>query len=116
MPMPSWDPVIGSLGGILDLIVIILHLNTEWSRSQGLISTISTSKDSNVIFKTASKSLFKCENCNHTGHMKARCWAKGGGLEGQYPEWFKGKKDPCTSNSVKAITETPIVWTLGSTG
>jgi len=27
------------------------------------------------------------------GHIKARCWAKGGGLEGQYPEWFKGKRD-----------------------
>jgi len=52
--MPSWDPVIGSLGGILDPIVIISHLNTKWSRRQGLTSTISTSKDSNVIFQTAS--------------------------------------------------------------
>jgi len=40
---------------------------------------------------------------------------KGGGQEGQYPEWFKGKKDPQTSNIVKAVTDTPIVWTYGST-
>ena len=32
MPTPSWDPVIGTLGGILDPKVIISHLNTEWSR------------------------------------------------------------------------------------
>jgi len=32
MPTPSWDPVIGTLGGILDLKVIISRLNTEWSR------------------------------------------------------------------------------------
>jgi len=39
---------------------------------------------------------------------------KGWRIESQYPEWFKGKKDPCTSNMVKAVTETPIVWTFGS--
>jgi len=116
MPTPSWDPVIGSLGGILDPIVIISRLNTERSRRQGLTPTISTSKDSNVIFQTTSKLLFKCDNCNRTGHMKARCWEKGGGLEGQCPEWFKGKKDPHTSNLVKAVTETLIVWTFGSAG
>jgi len=31
MPTPSWDPVIGNLGGVLDPRVIISHLNTEWS-------------------------------------------------------------------------------------
>jgi len=38
---------------------------------------------------------------------------KGGGQEGQYPEWFKGRKDSHTSNTVKTATETPIVWTYG---
>ena len=50
------------------------------------------------------------------GHTKAQCWAKGGGQEGQYPEWFKGKKDQWASNSMQTITETPIVWTYGSNG
>ena len=31
MPTPSWDPVIGTLGGVLDPKIIILCLNTEWS-------------------------------------------------------------------------------------
>jgi len=39
---------------------------------------------------------------------------QGGGQEGQYPEWFKGRRDPCTSNTVKMATKTPIVWTCGS--
>jgi len=36
MSMPSWDPVIGTLGGILDPKVVISWLNMEWSQRQGL--------------------------------------------------------------------------------
>src|SRR6266481_2135925 len=46
MPMPSWDPVIGPLGGVLDLKVVITCLCTEWSQRQGLASA---SKDSNIV-------------------------------------------------------------------
>src|SRR5882724_8401557 len=35
MPTPSWDPVISTLGGVLDPKIIISRLNTEWSRQQG---------------------------------------------------------------------------------
>src|SRR5882672_1957317 len=35
MPTPSWDPVVGTLGGVLDPKVVISRLNTEWSRRQG---------------------------------------------------------------------------------
>ena len=113
MPTPLWDPVIGSLGGVLDPKVIISQLNTEWSRRQGLTST---GKDTNVVFQTGSRSSLKCDNCNRMGHTKPKCWAKGGGQEGQYPEWFKGKQDQRISNMVKTVTEMPIVWTYGSMG
>src|SRR5882724_4023025 len=49
MPTPSWDPVVGTLGGILDPKVVISHLNTEWSRRQGLTST---GKGPDVVFQT----------------------------------------------------------------
>ena len=39
MPTPSWDPIVGTLGGVLDPKVVISRLNTEWSRRQGLTST-----------------------------------------------------------------------------
>src|SRR5882724_11863113 len=32
----SWDPVIGTLGRVLDPNIIISHLNTEWSQQQEL--------------------------------------------------------------------------------
>ena len=44
------------------------------------------------------KKGIKCHNCGKTGHLKAECWAKGGGKEGQRPsksdsKGSKGKKD-----------------------
>src|SRR5216684_9317019 len=34
----------------------------------------------------------QCKNCNKKGHIKAECWAKGGGHEGQFErDWRKGK-------------------------
>jgi len=86
MPKPSWDPVIRTLGGILDPKIVILRLNMEWSQRQGLTSI---NKDSNVVFQASGKSTMKCENCNWASHTKAKCWAKCGGLEGQYPNGGK---------------------------
>src|SRR5882724_2274648 len=71
MPTPSWDPVIGTLGGILDPKVVILHLITEWSRRQGLTNI---GKDANVVFQTSTHP--KCENCNRMGHVKASAGIK----------------------------------------
>jgi len=50
MPTPSWDPVIGTLGRVLDPKVIISRLNTEWSCRQG---PISNDKDMNIVFRQA---------------------------------------------------------------
>ncbi|KAF8579430.1 hypothetical protein K439DRAFT_1620551 [Ramaria rubella] len=88
MPSPSWDLVVGLLGGALDPKVVISRLTTEWSWRQGLTST---GKESNIVFQMGGRTSFRCENCNKSGHTKSRCWAKGGDQEGQYPEWFKGK-------------------------
>ena len=61
MPTPSWDPMIGTLGGVLDPKVIISRLSTEWSQRQGLTAN---NNDSNVVFQASGKSLIKCDNCN----------------------------------------------------
>jgi len=111
MPSPSWDPVIGTLGGVLDPKIIISRISTEWSRRQGLSTD---KKNNNVVFQTGTRPSIKCDNCERTGHTKTRCWAKGGGQEGQYPEWYKGKKDPKTSNTVKAVSDTQIIWAYRS--
>jgi hypothetical protein len=44
----------------------------------------------------AANSDMTCENCGGGGHTKARCWHKGGDLEGQYLDWWKGKHIPKT--------------------
>jgi len=38
MLTPSWDPVIGTLGGVLDLRVVISCLNTEWTSDRSTSS------------------------------------------------------------------------------
>src|SRR5882724_12847070 len=74
MLTPSWDPVIGTLGGVLDPKIVISRLITEWSRRQGLTTL---GKDPNMVFQTGTRP--KCKNCNWSGHVKAKCWSKGGG-------------------------------------
>ena len=98
---PSWDPVVGTLGRILDPKVITSHLNTEWSRRQGLTKE----KNMNLVFQSRTK--LKCQNCSQTSHTIAKCCAIGGGRECQYPEWPKGKRDSHTSDMGK-----PIVWSF----
>jgi len=55
----------------------------------------SNNKDRNV----GNKSLMKCDNCNQSGYMKVRCWAKGGGQEGQILNGSKARR-----------TNTPPKW------
>jgi hypothetical protein len=45
-----------------------------------------------------SKPDVKCSNCGRVGHIAADCFRKGGGKEGQYPAWWKGKKDTDSSS------------------
>jgi len=52
MLTPSWDPVLGALGGVLDPKIVISCHNTEWSHRQGLMTN---GKDSNIVFQTSSR-------------------------------------------------------------
>ena len=40
--------------------------------------------------KKKSKKDIECHNCRKRGHVKANCWAKGGGKEGQGPRRNRG--------------------------
>jgi hypothetical protein len=50
-----------------------------------------------VVWVKGPKSDIKCSNCTGMGHLAADCFRKGGGKEGQYPSWWKGKKDTKTT-------------------
>ncbi|KAJ7901544.1 hypothetical protein B0H13DRAFT_1882880 [Mycena leptocephala] len=50
-----------------------------------------------------------CQNCGAGGNTKARCWHRGGDIEGQYPDWLKGMRGSSTaliprSNMAYSIT------------
>ena len=45
-------------------------------------------------------------NCGRCGHTKDKCWEKGGGKEGQAPDWWKKSKDKkASANSAEAKTD-----------
>ena len=58
-----------------------------------------------------SKRDVECFNCHKKGHVKADCWAKGGGKEGQGPRGKKGeKKDKSNGESANTAEDEDGVW------
>ena len=68
--------------------------------------------------KKTSKKDVECFNCKKRGHMKADCWAPGGGKEGQGPKKKKDKDSAASADQQEqpdieawaAIQDTPEVW------
>ena len=56
--------------------------------------------------KKKSKKDIECFNCQKPGHVKADCWAKGGGKEGQGPK-RKGRKDKDSTASAEQSQSQP---------
>jgi len=72
----------------------------EYTRCE-LKKPLSNSKDE-AFGADAPRSKKQCSNCNKRGHLKADCWAKGGGKEGQGP---KRNKDKDKSKDTLATAE-----------
>ncbi|KAJ3816942.1 hypothetical protein F5880DRAFT_1442367, partial [Lentinula raphanica] len=53
----------------------------------------------------------KCRNCQRSGHVAEDCFRRGGGKEGQYPSWWKGKKDS-PSNPTANVVNAPVIGEL----
>jgi len=54
------------------------------------------------------KSKKQCSNCNKCGHLKADCWAKGGGKEGQGPK----RKDKAQDSTAMVEKNELEVWAV----
>ena len=61
--------------------------------------------------KDKDKRKVECHNCHKKGHMKADCWAKGGGKEGQGPRQWGGASDNAASAADKA-KDTIEAWVV----
>ncbi|KAJ3831314.1 hypothetical protein F5878DRAFT_516951, partial [Lentinula raphanica] len=53
---------------------------------------------------TVRKNDKECANCGRKGHLKEDCYRKGGGKEGQFPSWWRGKKDTNSTSSANLAT------------
>ena len=102
---PSYDPYLSAitatstiLGKTLSPDDLIRGLNEEADRRS--LKNKSKKDDRDIAFsagerkgghkKGSAKSNIECYNCHKKGHVKADCWAKGGGKEGTGPRQ-KGK-------------------------
>lgn len=109
--MPSsWAPVTGALFDQKKSADVIVRLTTHALLLHGpsAVAPANTVHALATLTRTE-KSSVKCENpnCGRTGHTRERCFRKGGGMEGQYPEWWRKTKSGANSTTSSAPNATP---------
>jgi hypothetical protein len=92
----------------IDPAKVVKHISDNYNKCM-----LSKNKSDDQAFTTLTQSKKKdkcnleCYNCKRTGHIKANCWAKGGGKEGQHPECKKKRNDKDKSkDSTVTATDT----------
>lgn len=102
--MPSsWAPVTGALFEVKKSADVIVRLTTHALLLHGP-SVIAPTNSTHALYTQSVRSndkAIKCENpnCGRTGHTKDKCFRKGGGMEGQYPEWWRKHKGTANTSS-----------------
>jgi len=110
----SYTAILGSIAAAAELsgntvssAVVVKIATDEYDRR-----SIESGKGKDEAFaagpqkKKRKKRNIECDNCHKKGHIKAHCWAKGGGDEGGGP-----KRKPKNSNksNAAATSETPEI-------
>ena len=92
---PSYELVMNALttsleevGKPIDIDSIIRILKSQYNKKKSL----STTQEEQGFIGTSSKKMLVCTNCKRKGHLIEKCWAKGGGKEGQGPKQRKRSK------------------------
>lgn len=130
----SWSPVISSLynckmlSDVINTITshgeflmrnntsnvpssdVVKALEARVFALQAEMNSLRSNRSSNP--RNESKSNLICSNsqCGKKGHLAADCFQAGGGKQGQYPDWWKGKKT-ATLPSANTATTAPITST-----
>ncbi|KAF5328838.1 hypothetical protein D9619_011448 [Psilocybe cf. subviscida] len=110
--LPStWLPFIGSLYTEVTSAGVIARVSAH---SKMILSIIPASGTSLKALSTSSsnsklrKPHLKCTNCGKAGHELTTCFQKGGSKEGQFPEWWRGKKVSGGTQTAASATTTHI--------
>lgn len=123
-----WDSVVSTLYAETNLTVIIACLIAHGKRVVGwnTINGPSSTQESTVQALQASiqaltiqvqnllsrkntaprsdRSHMANDHCKSIGHILDECWKVGGGKQGQYPSWWKGKQDAPVPSSANLAT------------
>ncbi|GAW04135.1 Retrovirus-related Pol polyprotein from transposon TNT 1-94 Includes: ame: Full=Protease [Lentinula edodes] len=60
------------------------------------------SAHSNTQTRNNGKPTITCHNCSKPGHIARKCWAKGGGMEGQWPKQGQANRPKTEANAQAA--------------
>ncbi len=135
----SWDPIVSTLHGEKDIVKIVARLSAHGDRvaghgghptsssstdllNQALCASITALAQQIQSLNTTTrrdqkpsngKSHEANEHCKGIGHTIDECWKIGGGKQGQYPPWWKGKHNaplpPSSANLAQsAVTMDPV--------
>ena len=66
------------------------------------------SNGSEIALKVYNSSLV-CTNCRKRGHTHDKCWAKGGGMEGQGPRYFRRNQNQDSGSASALNVDTPYI-------
>ncbi|KAG5727343.1 hypothetical protein E4T56_gene12119 [Termitomyces sp. T112] len=101
---PSWAPVTGSLASEPTFADMVVRLTTHALLLHGT-SAISLAKSAQALLtqtgsQTKSALVYSNPNCKRTRHTADKCFQKGGGMEGQYLDWWRKGHSSNTSGNV----------------
>ena len=88
-------------------------VKTRQSKDKGKDVAFHAESGSKKVWKggKGSKKSVECFNCHKKGHVKADCWAKGGGKEGQGPRGRKAEKsEKSNGESANIVEDEDGVW------
>ncbi|KAJ7170234.1 hypothetical protein C8R43DRAFT_944758 [Mycena crocata] len=62
-----------------------------------------------TVFATTAEAVV-CSNCKRRGHANENCFHPGGGKEGQFPEWWNKRHEPCSLPPLHDVLPTLSVF------
>lgn len=110
MSLPSsWSSIIGTIVTNSNSVEVANRLITEDNRRTANGESKQAKVEAALSVGETKRNVLVCENCGKRWHSKDRCWAKGGGREGQGP---KSKEKEAGNEKEKEVAATATEYHL----